>query len=231
MAVTTQGVIERQFHQLEQQLAANQLSRTQLEQFCSAMHQALPLMQHNLQRAADLIQNFKRTAADQHSSEQHQIDVLQYYRQILTTLSPLTRKAGIQIELDAEPGVLVTTIPGSHMQILSNLVMNSIQHGFARQQQVQALIRLQIRQQDSGFVVGYQDNGGGLSAESRKRLFEPFYTTARADGCTGLGMSILYNLVTAQLGGKVSLPPVTQGFALQYSFVDLKTSGHAQHQL
>lgn len=231
VAVTTQGVIERQFHQLEQQLAANQLSRTQLEQFCSAMHQALPLMQHNLQRAADLIQNFKRTAADQHSSEQHQIDVLQYYRQILTTLSPLTRKAGIQIELDAEPGVLVTTIPGSHMQILSNLVMNSIQHGFARQQQVQALIRLQIRRQDSGFVVGYQDNGGGLSAESRKRLFEPFYTTARADGCTGLGMSILYNLVTAQLGGKVSLPPVTQGFALQYSFVDLKTSGHAQHQL
>ncbi len=221
VAVTTQGIIEQQFRQLEQQLGTNQLSRSQLEQFCDAMRQALPLMQHNLQRAADLIQNFKRTAADQHSSEQHHIDLAQYYRHILTTLSPLTDKAGVRLQLDAEPGLLVHTIPGSHMQIISNLVMNSLQHGFGAQAGPDACIRLQLSRLPDGFLLHYQDNGRGLSAQSRKRLFEPFYTTARAQGCTGLGMSILYNLVTAQLGGKVSLLPGETGFALQFSFVDL----------
>ncbi len=229
VAVTTQGVIERQFSQLEQQLAANQLSRAQLQQFCSAMHQALPLLQHNLQRAADLIQDFKRTAADQHSNEQHQIDVRQYFGQILSTLSPLTNKAGIRLELQAAAGLQVRTIPGSHTQILTNLVMNSIQHGFAGTKPADPCIRVSITALAGGCVVDYQDNGCGLTDSSRKHIFEPFYTTGRSNGCTGLGMSILYNLVTAQLGGAVTLPPVTQGFALQYSFSHLPASGGAQH--
>lgn len=229
VAVTTQGVIEEQFRVLEQQLAGNHLSRSQLEHFCGAMRQALPLLQHNLQRAADLIQDFKRTAADQHSNEQYRIDVQQYYQQIISTLSPLTNKAGIRLMLQAEPGIELTTIPGSHTQILTNLVMNSIQHGFAAAKPEDPWILVTVKAVADGFIVDYCDNGCGLTEESRKHIFEPFYTTARSHGCTGLGMSILYNLVTAQLGGKVSLPAVERGFALQYGVGQLPLSGRAQY--
>ncbi|MEN3159144.1 ATP-binding protein [Alkalimonas sp. NCh-2] len=221
VAVTAQGIVEQKFQSFALAVRSNQLSKKAVQQYCLAMEQTLPLLTSNLQRAADLIQNFKRTSADQHSSEQHQIGIAHYYRQILSTLTGITDQAGVEILLEADPAWQVTTVPGSHVQVLSNLVFNSLQHGFAGQPGPHK-ITIKVRQQDDGYWVQYRDNGCGISDEVRLHLFEPFYTTARAQGASGLGLSILYNLVTGQLGGKVQLPATKRGFALDYSFCDLQ---------
>lgn len=218
VAITTQSVIADQFEHFATLVASDRLTKTDLRGFCKVLSQALPLLQANLSRADELIQNFKRTAADQHSAEQAQMKVAQYYQQILSTLSPLLKKSEVRLELDIPPEWQLQTYPGSHVHVLTNLVVNSVQHGFTAGTGHQIWLKGE-KLADDLYCIHYSDNGVGLTTLSKQHIFEPFYTTARSQGGVGLGMSILYNLVTQQLGGQVWLPE-GQGFRLSYSFRD-----------
>ncbi len=219
VAITTQSVIADEFAHFAALLASDRLTKTDLRSFCQVLAQALPLLQVNLGRADELIQNFKRTAADQHSAEQGQMKVAQYYQQILSTLSPLLKKAGVRLELDIPFDWQLQTYPGSHVHILTNLVVNSVQHGFAATGADHQIWLTGEKLAEDLYCIHYRDNGAGLSTLSKQHIFEPFFTTARNHGGVGLGMSILYNLVTQQLGGQVRLPE-GEGFRLSYSFRD-----------
>ena len=219
VAITTQSVIADEFQHFANLVAGDRLTKTDLRNFCQMLAQALPLLQVNLSRADELIQNFKRTAADQHSAEQGQMNVAHYYQQIISTLSPLLKKAGVQLALDIPPEWQLQTYPGSHVHILTNLVVNSVQHGFRASAGGHQIWVTGEKLAEDLYCIHYRDNGAGLTTLSKQHIFEPFFTTARNHGGVGLGMSILYNLVTQQLGGQVRLPE-GQGFRLSYSFRD-----------
>lgn len=216
VAITTQSVMADEFSHFAALVSSDRLTKTELRNFCQMLAQALPLLQANLNRADELIQNFKRTAADQHSAELGQINLAHYYQQIISTLSPLLKKQGVQLQMDIPPEWQLQTYPGSHVHILTNLVVNSMQHGFGTGEGHQIWLRGE-RLADDLYCIHYRDNGCGLAQAARQHIFEPFFTTARNHGGVGLGMSILYNLVTQQLGGQVQLPD-GQGFCLSYSF-------------
>jgi signal transduction histidine kinase len=116
--------------------------------------------------------------------------------------------------VECDPALRVRSMPGALSQILTNLVINSITHGF--EHIAEGTIRISARQEGSTLIVDFLDNGSGMSAETLKHLFDPFYTTKRGQGGSGLGANIVYNLVTTKLGGTISVDSAP-GYGLHYT--------------
>mgnify|MGYP000117589114 CR=1 FL=1 len=217
VAITSHSVLSEHFQDLVSQLDANALTLEQMNEFREAATMALPLIGDNLQRACELVNNFKRIAVDQNQLVEELIELKPYYEKVVSTLRPLSKARNVMVDIDIVPGVAMHTYAGAHAQILTNLIANSVAHGF---HQVEApVIKICSELRDDRMHVHYQDNGCGITSEVRQHIFEPFFTTARAEGGSGLGMSILYNLVTQSLDGNVHLPDLDcEGFCLKYDF-------------
>ncbi len=218
VAITLQSYMADELKNISESVSNKKLTIDHMNEFLSNMDHSLLMQERNLIRARDLIENFKRTAADQHSSELESINMKKYYEQVFSSLQPLINKIGAKFFIDIPCDLQITTYPGVHAQIITNLVTNSVQHGFEKIFREKEIILNAVFADDGYIEVSYRDNGVGLSEESKHRIFEPFFTTNRKDGGTGLGMSILYNLVTQSLGGSVKLKNEFLGFELVYRF-------------
>lgn len=157
----------------------------------------------NLERAGNLISSFKRTAVDQTSGELRSFSVLEVIQDTLNTLKNHFKKTEISIQISCPPDLKIVSLPGALEQILTNLLMNSLIHGFD-EGKCSGEIHINVQLQEQHLQLNYFDNGHGISAENLEKIFEPFFTTHRAHGGSGLGGYICYNLVTTQLKGNIS---------------------------
>lgn len=158
---------------------------------------------NNLIRGVELLDNFKTIAVDQAHYEYREYPLHEYTSKILTNLNPELKKKNVVVEVDCDNALKVYGYPGILTQILSNLVMNSLLHGFNGTGPNSILIRYGIHEET--LTLTYQDNGCGMSKKQAKQAFEPFFTTKRGAGGSGLGLFIVYNLVTSRLMGTISL--------------------------
>ncbi|MBL8671618.1 MAG: PAS domain S-box protein, partial [Alphaproteobacteria bacterium] len=177
------------------------LKRTTLDALLLDLDEGLRIIGSNLRRAADLVQSFKQVSVDQVSGISRVIDLALYLREIVGTLSPQLRGSGITVAIECPDGVLLTTYPGAISQIVTNLVMNSLVHAFEPGASGQLTLAVSAGERDVEIV--YADDGSGVSEDVLQRMFEPFFTTRRGRGGSGLGLSIVYNLVTQKLGGEI----------------------------
>ncbi len=179
------------------------LSREHFEKFLADAKQTTKMIISNLERAASLISNFKQVAVDQSSEAQRAIDLKDYIRTTAQSLEPELKAGGHKIEITCRDGLEIMTYPGLIAQILTNLVINSVRHGFGEEHE-NGLIQIDATESDTDIIISYKDNGAGMPEDVLKKAFDPFYTTARGKGGSGLGLSIVYNLVTHKLQGKLS---------------------------
>ena len=181
----------------------SKMSRQPADDGGSNMHQlALDLILGNLQRASKLVSSFKLVAADQISGKRRKFNLRDHLNVSLTSLQPIVRKAGHKIELRCDANIEVDGYPSALYQIVSNLVTNSIVHGYG--DGLHGHLTLNVSQRDDQMLMIYQDDGKGISDEIAEHIFEPFFTTSRGSGSTGLGMYIVFNLVS-QMGGKIAV--------------------------
>lgn len=213
ICVTATSHLKAEFELLQRAFAEKKLQQSQFNRFLQHMQDGLKILEVNTERAAALVQSFKQVSVDQSAEGSREIELASYLQDVLLSLQPQLRTLACQFELECPDSIHWHTDAGAVAQIITNLVMNSIRHAFAGIEQPQ--ISLSVRQQGRQLVLHYRDNGLGMDAVSLQRLFEPFYTTKRSLGGTGLGAHIVYNLVTARLKGqiKVSSEP---GQGLQY---------------
>lgn len=155
----------------------------------------------NLSRTAELIKNFKQVAVDQCIEDLRAFDVVKYIADLLTTLRPRIKSLQHDIVVSGDHRVVVTTLPGALAQIITNLIMNSIIHGFDNMEHGQ--VDIEISETDGGVFIFYRDNGKGMTKEETKKIFDPFFTTRKHKGGTGLGMNIVYKLITDTLQGSI----------------------------
>ncbi len=228
IAITAQSHLAEQFKLFNRKLESNSVTMKDMQHFVEANEQSLPMIDKNLYRAKKLIENFKETASDQHVMEVEKIDLPAYYQKIISTLTPLLKKKNASIDFQNKlqnSNEKVSTLPGCHAQLLTNLVNNSVQHGFKSVDQLENggnKITIVLSKQDDGhFIVDYYDNGQGIDEQVQSKVFEPFYTTNRAAGNSGLGMSICYNLVVGKLQGNMQCCNSTQGAHFKISFKSL----------
>ena len=216
IAITTHSIINEEHKNLMQKISASSLSVKDMKNYSSKVENALNMLGDNLYRAKELIENFKKTAVDQHHLTIEEINLKSYYIKLTSTLNSILKSKKVLLTIRGEDNITLLTYPGIHAQILTNLITNSVRHGFDNLENNQ--INIDISKQGDMVNIHYQDNGIGLSKEAFDHVFEPFFTTARQIGGVGLGMSIVYNLITQKLGGNISIDKNCQGAGFIYQF-------------
>ena len=175
--------------------------------------QTTTLLLSNLNRASDLVASFKQVAVDQTSEAERDVDMKEYIREVTQSLAPKFKKTSHEIDIDCPDDLVIKCAPGAIAQIVTNMIMNSLIHGFENIKRGQ--IQLKIWSDDEYVHIDYSDNGKGLKKEMLEKHFDAFFTTRRGKGGSGLGTHIMYNLVTQSLGGKIEAES-EQGKGLNY---------------
>lgn len=181
--------------------AHGEMKRSDLSQFLEESHEGTEMILVNLNRASDLIRSFKMVAADQVSEHRRPFTVRSYIDEILLSLRPKLKKTAHTVEVRCDEAMTIDSYPGAFSQILTNLIINSLTHGFTPEQA--GHITIEVQCQEKQLLLRYTDDGRGMTPEVRDRIFEPFFTTARGQGNTGLGLHIVFNIVTRTLGGTI----------------------------
>ena len=181
-----------------------QLRRSQLEDFVRNSRDACRQLVANLHRAGELIQSFKQVAVDRSHAERRKFLLDEATSQIIASLRPVLKRAPIGLAVDVPEGLVIDGYPGSYGQILTNLFLNATNHAFGDDRAGTISITARPRGQRDVEII-FADDGAGMTPDVQRQAFEPFFTTRRDEGGTGLGLHIVYNLVTQQLGGRMML--------------------------
>lgn len=203
IGLTAASYLEEKTRKFESIYQEGKVKRSDIEAFIKTSLEASASLTTNLKRAADLVRSFKQVAVDQSSEIRRSFLLKPYIEEILVSLHPKLKRTQHQITITGAENIELDSYPGAFSQILTNLVVNSLLHGFEHKVKGHITIDLNVRNQE--LLLRYSDDGKGMNSEQIKRIFEPFYTTKRGQGGSGLGMHVVYNLVTQTLRGRIEL--------------------------
>ena len=214
ICVTATSHLVQELKLTREELAAGTMTEDSLDAFFDVVDQSLRIMTTNTQRAASLVRSFKQVAVDQSSDDIRSFNLGPYLNEVLLSLQPKLKGRPVKVEVACPPELVLDSFPGAVSQIVTNMVVNSLMHGFERDQAGRIHIRAAL--EDDGMVAfEYGDDGAGMDAETLAKLFDPFFTTKRGNGGSGLGGHILFNLVTGALKGTLRVDS-SPGQGLRY---------------
>lgn len=200
MAVTTLAEYQRDF----ERNVANGISRSALQAFMQTAHAAGDLLERNLIRTAELIQNFKQVAVDQASEQRRRFDLAQVLREIILAMEPMLRNSRCVVQNEVPEGIAMDSFPGPLGQVFINLINNALRHAFEGRAHGSIRISAQLIRDDR-LSLQFADDGVGIAGEYVARVFDPFFTTKLGQGGSGLGLNIVHNIVTGVLGGQIEV--------------------------
>lgn len=201
IGVTAASTLEDETAALQQIYQSGSFTRATLEAYLQTAGRTSRLILSNLQRASDLVQSLKQISADQLYLERRQFTLYRYLHEILYSLEPTLKHTNHTVMIDGNEQASLESYPGALSQVVTNLVMNSIKHAYPTGEA--GILRFSWHTEESRLIFLYSDDGCGIPAQDLHHVFEPFFTTARNNGGTGLGLHIVYNLVTQKLGGAI----------------------------
>ncbi len=196
---TISALIEKNNH-LSGLFHGKNMKRSDLEKLLDFTDTAANLVLTNLQRTGELIQSFKQVSVDQTVEQQRKFNVKSYLQNVLRSLQGQLKQNSIQVNVECDNDLELNSYAGVFAQVITNLVNNSIIHGFAHKNQGQ--IDVQVFSYENQVRLIYRDNGVGIAADILPKIFDPFFTTNKQRG-TGLGLHIIYNLITQKLNGTI----------------------------
>jgi len=202
-SVTAASTLAEETTSFTTSVSAGQLKRSTLNNYLDLASEASEIILSNLQRAGALIQSFKQVAVDRTSLEKRTFPLKSYLSEILVTLEPQLKKTPHQVTVTGDDSIDINSYPGAFAQIVTNLITNSLTHAYPTNKP--GHIQLDIHQKSQQIVIQYQDDGCGIEEQYLNNIFEPFFTTNRDQGGSGLGMHIVYNLVTQKLKGIIKV--------------------------
>jgi signal transduction histidine kinase len=204
IGVTVATALQRRCQMFAEEIARGGLKRSSLNAFVQANFDAAEQLVSNLNRAAELIQSFKQVAVDRNVPDRRQFNLADLTEQIVTSLRPGLRTRNLTLTVDCAPNLDMNSYPGPYGQVVTNLFLNSVAHAFPSNAAGELIIT--AREAGDDFVeIVYSDNGIGMTAEVRRHAFDPFFTTRRDKGGTGLGLNIVHNIIINRLGGRIDL--------------------------
>lgn len=202
-ALASASFLAKQTERFQADYAAKTLRKSDLEKYVAHCAEASGLILSSCRRAAELIQGFKQVAVDQTSAERRTFALAAYIRDVLVSLGPRLKQTQHRIAIECPEDIVVDGSPGAFSQVLTNLILNSLIHGYDQDQAG----TLSIRVEDIGdgrLRMRYADDGKGIAPEALPRIFDPFYTNRRGSGGSGLGLHIVYNTVVGTMRGQIS---------------------------
>jgi len=201
ISITSTSYLADIIIKLQQDITAQKLSKRTIDCFISNAQHSIKLLSNNLQRAAELITSFKQVAVDQTNDKVRLINISKYLDEIIQSIHPKLKKTSHCVKINCDPHIEIYTHPGAIAQIIINLIINSIIHGFHNINR--GTINIDVTIEKQRLMILYRDNGAGIDEEQFDKLFDPFYTTQADKGGTGLGTHIIKNLVVDTLNGSI----------------------------
>lgn len=206
VGVTAATHLQESTLQVRQAFEQGSLTRAELVRYLSLAEEGGSILVSNLKRAADLIGSFKQIAVDRASGDERRFVLAEYIQELLLSLRPHLKHTAHKVNVDCPADLAMSGSPGAFSQILTNLVMNSLTHGF---EGIPAgVITIAAERAGDAIVLRYHDDGVGILPENLGRIFDPFFTTRRGQGGSGLGLHIVYNLVTRTFGGRIQVESI-----------------------
>jgi signal transduction histidine kinase len=184
-------------------LQEGQLKRSLLNNYIHIAKETSDLLVINLNRAGELVQSFKQVAVDRTNLERRNFLVKEYLDAIVTSVSPQLKATSHVLNVEGDNRVCIDSYPGALAQVVTNLVTNSLYHAYP--EEGNGHLNFKVISIENGVEIDYTDDGCGIPAENIAKIFEPFFTTNRSKGGTGLGLHIVFNLVTQKLQGKIEV--------------------------
>ena len=217
VAVTASSFLKDENYKMLQLINGGQLTRENLANYLGNIEESTQIMLNNLERASNLIASFKNISVNQSTEKEETFNFYGYLQSILLMLKHEYKHTGVKFEIECPEDLNIISYPGAFSQIFTNLIMNSLIHGFKEGVEGMSFVDGEIisikvipvskdPDQPKSLSIEYRDNGAGIAQENLKHIFDPFFTTARGTGKksgSGLGLNIVYNLVTARLGGTI----------------------------
>jgi PAS domain S-box-containing protein len=204
ISLTVASSLQRRYEVFASQVERGEIRRSALNEFLGGVRDAALQLVANLVRASELVQSFKQVAADRSDLERRCFDVGELSEQALVALLPEARKQGLMFDVSCEPNLVIDSLPGPYGLVVRNLVLNSIMHAFPNGGKGTITVRAgPVGEGDIEIVVS--DDGCGMSPQIRRHAFDPFFSTRRHEGATGLGLHIVHSMVVDRLEGQLEL--------------------------
>ena len=217
IAVTANSHLQAQLEQLKRAVAEGRIDAASLRGTLEIAEQSAQMIGNNLDRAARLVQNFKQVSVDRSSDGRRHFVLAHFLDELIGSMASLWRERPLQVSVECDPELKLDSFPGALGQALSNLIQNALVHAFAEDDPGE--LRIVGRAPNAEAIqIDVRDNGSGIEPRHLDKIFDPFYTTRRHRGGTGLGLHIAYNLVTHKLGGSIrvnSTPGLGSHFCLR----------------
>lgn len=201
VGVTASSFLEERTQVMTASRKAGTLSNDSVDKYLNIAAEASSIILNNLNRAANLVRSFKQVAVDQSGETRRRFNFKEYLDELLISLRPKYRRTTHQVTVDCPEHIELDSYPGVFSQIVTNLLINSLRHGLEGIEGGKIHIAIEVHNDILRMV--HSDNGRGMDEETRKQVFDPFFTTRRGAGGSGLGLNIVYNLVTRTLGGGI----------------------------
>lgn len=204
IGLTVASSLQRRYEVFATEVGRGEIRRSSLKEFLDRVRDASAQLVANLNRASELVQSFKQVAADRSGLERRHFDLGELTEQVLVGLQPELRKRGLALNLSCEPALTMDSLPGPYGLVLSNLVLNSIVHAFPDGKTGTIKFEANAFEEDTIEIL-LSDDGCGMSPQVRRQAFDPFFTTCRHEGATGLGLHIVHSMVVDRLKGRLTL--------------------------
>lgn len=209
VAVTANSHAQATLNELESQFQTGQLTRQQFRSSSTTAKHSLALVQANLQRSVDLVNSFKQTAAATNGYPPEKLPLSQFIRQVLSSIGSLLQQHQVDIELNIPDNLKVQSYASPLATVVTRLIENACQHAFSQQQAPK--ITISASRNSHNWQLQVADNGRGMTDNELSRAFEPFFTTKRNIGAKGLGLTLVFNLVSHLLQGEITLQNAKPG--------------------
>ena len=187
--------------EIEERIKTQSLKQSSLTNYLEDVSLMSKSMRLSLLKATELIRSFKQIAIDQHAENLREFNLFAYIDDVILSLRSTIKHANIQIDNRIPPDINLYSYPGTFSQIITNFINNAAMHAFDMQEQ--KMISISATQDKEILTFIYEDNGNGMSEDVLRHIFDPFFTTKLGQGGNGLGMHIVYNLVTQKLHGEI----------------------------
>jgi len=201
LGVTASTLLADRLNEVARAFEGRTLKSSQLKKFLIEGEENIGIIYRNLERAAKLISSFKKVAVDQSSADIRQFNVSELLEEVMLSLKTKIEQESVKVILECPSNIIIESKPGPIHQILTNLIINSIIHGFEHKKN--GTITISISYLDEQLHIIYQDDGIGIDENIKSKIFDPFTTTKRGSGGSGLGLHLVFNLVTQALNGHI----------------------------
>jgi len=201
IGVTASTHLQDECKKFQKLFLANSMKKSDLEAFLATTVESSEIIFNNLNRASKLINSFKKIAVDQSSDSLREFNVRDYLEEIISSLNPELKKTKIKVLSSCPDSLVINSYPGEFAQVVTNFITNSLMHGYEKGDEGQ--ISIDIDADEGGITMVYKDDGKGIPKEYIDKIFNPFFTTKRGQGGSGLGLHLIYNLITQKFKGTI----------------------------